>query len=75
MRTIARTDANHQEIVDAIRGLGFSVHSLHQVGGGVPDIVVGARGVNLFMEIKTPDGKLTVDENTGMQNGEVRLQL
>jgi len=50
----ARTDKNQKEIVAALRKIGASVASLHRLGGGVPDILVGYRGYNLLMEIKTP---------------------
>lgn len=67
MRKIARTDGNHQQIVDAFRHAYCSVKSTHQVGGGFTDIVVGFKGFNFLVEIK--DGslvpskrKLTPDE-------------
>lgn len=63
----ARTDANQTEIVKALRSIGASVTVLSSVGKGVPDILVGFKGINLLMEIK--DGnkppsarKLTPDE-------------
>jgi Holliday junction resolvase len=51
-RIIAKTDRNQQEIVDALRKTGASVVSLHQIGHGVPDILVGWHGINFLMEIK-----------------------
>ena len=65
---IRRTDANHKEIVDAIRKIPFlSVFSTHAIGKGFPDIVIGYKGINYLVEIK--DGaktksqkKLTEDE-------------
>jgi len=58
----ARTDANQKEIVVALRKAGATVHHLHTVGGGCPDLVVGYQGVNYLMEIKTKTGKLTPRE-------------
>ena len=63
-----KTDANQAEIVEALRGLGYcTVHSLHAVGGGVPDLLVGIGGRNYLVEVK--DGskppsarKLTPDQ-------------
>lgn len=55
MRRAANIDANQPEIVDALRKAGASVQCLHTVGDGVPDLLVGYRGVNLLMEVK--DGK------------------
>lgn len=54
MRQRARRDIVHAEIVTALRAVGASVQDLAAVGGGVPDILVGYRGVNYLMEIKTP---------------------
>ena len=67
MRTAARIDANQSEIVVALRQIGATVQTLHQVGRGCPDLLVGFRGVNILLEVK--DGskppsarKLTPDE-------------
>ena len=55
MRIRARTDDNHQEILDAFRKFGCSVYSLHQVGGGFPDAIIAKSHRNILVEIK--DGK------------------
>ena len=47
-----RIDANHREIVAALRGIGASVQSLADVGKGTPDLLVGYRGVNYLFEVK-----------------------
>ncbi len=67
MRRRAKIDANHAEIVRALRQAGASVQSLAAVGDGCPDILVGLAGKNYVFEIK--DGnlspsrqKLTTDE-------------
>ena len=61
----ARTDANQQEIVDALRSAGASVECLHAAGKGVPDLLVAYYGrcqcsnsVTMLMEVKMPDGTL-----------------
>lgn len=54
VRHRARRDIIHAEIVTALRAVGASVQDLAAVGGGVPDILVGYRGINYLMEIKTP---------------------
>lgn len=68
-RTAARVDANHAEVVQALRDIGCSVLSLAQIGKGCPDILVARHSMAgaLLMEIK--DGrkppsarKLTNDE-------------
>lgn len=50
-----RIDANQREIVKGLRICGMSVLVLSSVGKGCPDILVGAFGKNVLMEIK--DGK------------------
>ena len=52
MRRAARTDANQTAIVKALRQIGCTVQSLAAVGEGVPDLLVGAYGQTLLMEIK-----------------------
>ena len=52
MRLAARTDANQEEIVKALRKLGARVQSLARMGEGVPDLLVGWRGRLLLLEVK-----------------------
>ena len=51
-----RRDKNEREIIDALRGAGASVQQLHAMG--VPDLLVGYRGVNILLEVKSDKGKL-----------------
>lgn len=67
MRLAGRVDANQKQVVDGLRKAGYSVCVLSGVGKGVPDLLVGANGVNILLELK--DGakpksarKLTADE-------------
>ena len=53
-----RVDANQAEIVADLRKVGATVQHLHEVGDGCPDILVGFRGVNYLIEIKTLGGPL-----------------
>ena len=46
-------DANEPEIVDALRAVGASVLLIDDI-----DLVVGFRGVNYLLEVKTATGKL-----------------
>lgn len=67
VRRAARTDANQQEIVEALRKVGATVHVTSHVGEGFPDLVVGFRWQTYLMELKDgdkpPSGrKLTPDE-------------
>ena len=67
MRKYGRKDANQDDIVEKLLGIGASVQSLASVGDGVPDILVGYLGVNYLFEIKDGDKppskrRLTPDE-------------
>ena len=61
-RWAAKADANQHAIMKALRWKGATVHTLHRVGQGCPDLLVGYRGINLLMEVKSDTGKLTTDE-------------
>lgn len=50
-----RIDANHTEIVAALRAVGCSVQDLAAVGGGCPDLLVARKGKMALLEVK--DGK------------------
>lgn len=52
MRRAARVDANHAQIVAALRAAGCSVSSIAAVGGGLPDLLVGRSGMNYLLEVK-----------------------
>lgn len=54
-----RVDSNQKDIVNALRETGYSVQHLHSVGAGCPDILVGINGINILIEIKEVEGKLT----------------
>ena len=67
MRRKARTDANHTEIVQAMRSCGWTVFDMSRAGNGFPDVLAARRGIVKLVEIK--DGakspsrrKLTKDE-------------
>jgi hypothetical protein len=64
---IRKVDDNHKQISKEFEALGCTVQSLHIVGKGCPDILVGYKGKNYLFEVK--DGtkpnsqkKLTTDE-------------
>ena len=58
MRNAARTDANHEQVVKALRAIGVSVEYLK-----LPlDLLICHRGVTSLMEIKTESGRLTKDQ-------------
>ena len=67
MRYAAAVDANQKDIVKALRQIGCSVQPLHNVGNGVPDLLVGVNSLNLLIEVKDgskspSDQKLTTDQ-------------
>lgn len=57
-----KVDGNQAQIVDALRKAGISASSIAQVGGGVPDILCGFRGLTMLIEAKMPGRGLTKDE-------------
>ena len=63
-RYAAKTDANQKPIVSELRAIFGPdvVLDLSAVGRGCPDIMVGVRGHNLLLEIKTDKGSLTADQ-------------
>jgi hypothetical protein len=57
VRRAAKVDANHAEVVEALRKLPCEVLSLAQLGGGVPDLLALFRGRLVFLEVKQPGEK------------------
>lgn len=62
MIRVHRADDNQAEIVAILREVGVTVQILSQVGGGCPDLLVGWRGVNYLLEVKSARGKLSLAE-------------
>ena len=52
-----RTDANQSAIMAVLREVGATVVDLSAVGKGVPDLLVGHRGVTYLLEVKNVKGK------------------
>lgn len=48
----AKVDANHGDVVTALRGVGAGVQSLAGVGDGCPDLLVAFRGAWHVLEVK-----------------------
>ena len=57
MRRAAKRDSNEQEIIYALLQVGATVGQLND--DALPDLVVGFRGENYLLEVKTPTGRLT----------------
>jgi hypothetical protein len=56
-RYAVKRDQNEQQIIDALCGVGADVVPLSQEGIG--DLLVGWRGENYMLEVKTDKGGLT----------------
>lgn len=66
MKYGAKKDANHHEVVDALKKAGAYVIDMSHVGGGFPDLIVGFQGKTILMEIKnlkTSYGKKGLNKN------------
>ncbi|RCK72784.1 MAG: hypothetical protein ANABAC_1318 [Anaerolineae bacterium] len=58
-----KTDLNHTEIREGLRKAGYFVWDTHELGRGFPDLlVVSKAGVIVLLEVKSPRGKMTPDE-------------
>jgi hypothetical protein len=57
-----KVDNNQAEIVEALRAAGASVTDLSRFGHGVPDLLIGFRGVNYLFEVKAVGAKFTLPE-------------
>jgi Holliday junction resolvase len=57
-----KVDDNQKSIVNVLKKVGCSVQTLASMGGGVPDLLVGIRGENYLLEVKTEKGTLTADQ-------------
>ncbi len=70
MRRAAKVDSNQNDIVTGLRQIFGDdvVFDLSAAGRGCPDIIIGVRGRNIFMEIKTDSGKLTPDQRIFHRN-------
>ena len=52
MRYAKKVDANHSQVVSALRSAGALVEDLSAAGNGLPDILVGINGRFALFEIK-----------------------
>lgn len=62
-----RTDANHSQIMQAIRGMGATVLDLSRQGQGCPDLLISYQGSMALIEIKSdPKKKFTPQQELFM---------
>lgn len=62
----AKVDANHKEVVDALKTIGASIIDASRLGKGMPDLIVGFRGQTILIEVKNPKtqyGRKGLNEN------------
>ena len=52
MRRAGKVDGNQAEVVRKLRDCAVKVEVLSDVGKGVPDLLLGFRGINLLVELK-----------------------
>lgn len=63
-----KRDANHRDIIQALRDAYISAYDTADVGHGFPDVVsagvhrLSQEEITVLFEIKTQDGKLTPDQ-------------
>jgi len=62
MRKAARVDTSQAEIVAVLRRAGCNVLSLATLGRGVPDLLVGAHGKLILLEVKAERGRLNPEQ-------------
>lgn len=53
-RQAAKIDQNQPDLVKQLRDMGAQVQHLHQLGGGVPDLLVAFKGRWVVAEVKNP---------------------
>lgn len=54
MRTRAKVDGNHAEVVKALREAHVAVKSLAPMGKGYPDLLCAVRSYTCLVEVKAP---------------------
>jgi len=75
-RLRAKTDQNQAAIVQALREAGCSVQPLHQLGHGIPDLLVATpSGETLLVEVKSAKGSLTPEQVKWMSRWQGRVEI
>jgi hypothetical protein len=60
---VKKVDGNHQDVKDGLIALGYAILDIHDLGRGVPDLLVLTPwNVLVLIEVKMPGKKLTSDE-------------
>lgn len=72
MRRAAKTDATQAAIVRALKAAGCTVLSTAALGHGAPDLIVGYRGRDRFLEVKNPPGPQGGVSENGQHRSEIQ---
>ena len=57
-----RVDLSHSEVINGLIQAGMTAKSIASVGGGIPDVIAGFRGVTVLLEVKSGNNGLTEQE-------------
>ena len=75
-RLRAKVDSNQAAIVHALREAGCSVQPLHQLGHGIPDLLVATpSGETLLVEVKSAKGSLTPEQVQWISRWQGRVEI
>jgi len=69
MRQRPKLDSNQAAIIEAYRACGCLVQSLAPLGGGCPDLLIGAGPRVFLVEVKTAEGEFTPAQRAFMRIG------
>lgn len=58
LRTRAKVDGTHHEIMDALHAAGIAAKSTAPMGKGYPDLLCAVRSYTCLVEVKAPGGGL-----------------
>lgn len=59
-----RVDLNHAQIINGLLEAGMTAKSIASVGGGIPDVIAGFRGITVLLEVKNGNNALTTQEES-----------
>jgi hypothetical protein len=77
LQDMYKPDANQAEIVKSLRTVGCSVEIITSPIGraGIPDLLVGFKGINYLLEIKVPGAKGTSSDKEDLSEAQLRWHL
>ena len=75
MRYFARkVDRNQKAIIDALEAAGCTVQSLHTVGGGCPDLLVGVHRRMWLVEVKAEEAPRSFKDGAKSNEAQTRAR-